>query len=105
MVEEIKVTKKNETWDMVDLPAYKNVIKLRWVFKTIFAIEWSIQKYKARFLAKSYAQQHNIDFKEVFSPIACFEIVRIVLALAAQLYGIIFQFDVKPAFLNEDLCE
>lgn len=41
-------------------------------------------KQKARIVAKGYIQQKEIDFEEVFAPIACLEIVLILLALAAH---------------------
>lgn len=100
MLEELMAIEKNATWKMVGLPEGKNAISLKWVFKTKYCAEGNVQKYKARLVAKGYAQQHGIDFKETFSPIACFETVRIVLSLAAQLCWPIYQFDVKSAFLN-----
>lgn len=54
-------------------------------------------------MAKGYAQQYDVDFEEIFSPVARFEIVRLVQALAAQLQWLVYQFDVKLAFLNGDL--
>lgn len=77
--------KKKETWDLVDLPKDKHTIGLKWVFKTKHATYESIQKYRARLIAKGYAEREGIDFKETFSPVARFEIVRVILALAAQL--------------------
>lgn len=64
-----------------------------------------MQKHKARFVAKGNAQQYGIDFEETFSPVAWFETVRFVLALAAQSQWLVYQFDVKSAFLNGDLQE
>ncbi|GKC64051.1 retrovirus-related pol polyprotein from transposon TNT 1-94 [Tanacetum coccineum] len=47
----------------------------------------------------------GIDYEETFSPVARFDTVRIILALAAQKQWKVFQFDVKSAFLNGDLHE
>ncbi|KAA3475370.1 retrovirus-related Pol polyprotein from transposon TNT 1-94 [Gossypium australe] len=91
MEEEIKAVEKNGTWEMVNLPKDKSAIGLKWVFKTKVL------------QAKGYAQQHGVNFEETFSLVARFETVRLVLALAAQLQWPVYQFDVKSAFLNEDL--
>lgn len=100
-----KQLKKNHTWEVVDFPEGKNVIGLKWVFKTKFQAGGSIQKHKPRLVVRGFAQQEGIDCEETFSPIARFEIVRMILALAAQKEWKVFQFDVKSAFLNGDLNE
>ena len=46
-----------------------------------------------------------MNFDETFSPVARFETVRTLLALAAQLSWPVYQFDIKSAFLNGDLEE
>ncbi|GJZ48332.1 copia protein [Tanacetum coccineum] len=56
-------------------------------------------------LLSGYAQQHNIDYKETFSPVARFETIRIILAVVAQQQWKLYHFDVKSAFLNGDLKE
>ncbi|GKC62159.1 retrovirus-related pol polyprotein from transposon TNT 1-94, partial [Tanacetum coccineum] len=55
---------------------------------------------KARLLAKGYAQEEGIDFKESFAPVAFLEVVRIFVTYAAHKYFPIYQMDVKTAFLN-----
>ncbi|GJT22815.1 retrovirus-related pol polyprotein from transposon TNT 1-94 [Tanacetum coccineum] len=54
---------------------------------------------RARLIARGYRQE-GIDFKESFAPVARFEVVRIFIAFAAHMNMIVYQMDVKTAFLN-----
>lgn len=105
MKEEMVSIERNGTWDLVNLPAGKEAIGLKWVFKTKYQADGKIQKYKARLVAKGYRQQYGVDYEETFAPVVRFETVRVALALAAQMKWPVFQFDVKSAFLNGDLQE
>ena len=103
MIEEMDAVEKNETWKLVNLADGKKFIGLKWVYHTKYNANGSVQKHKAGVVAKGYAEQQGVDFDETFSPVARFETVRTLLALAAQLSWIVYQFDV--AFLNDDLEE
>nr|GEX85882.1 integrase, catalytic region, zinc finger, CCHC-type, peptidase aspartic, catalytic [Tanacetum cinerariifolium] len=56
-------------------------------------------------IAKGYAQEEGIDFEKSFAPVACLEAVRIFIAYAAHKSFLIFQMDMKMAFLNGPLKE
>ncbi|GJX12599.1 retrovirus-related pol polyprotein from transposon TNT 1-94 [Tanacetum coccineum] len=58
-----------------------------------------------RLVAKGYRQEEGIDFEESFAPVARIEAIRIFIANAATKNMIIYQMDVKTAFLNGDLQE
>nr|GEY88438.1 retrovirus-related Pol polyprotein from transposon TNT 1-94 [Tanacetum cinerariifolium] len=60
---------------------------------------------KARLVAKGYAQEEGIDFEESFAPVARLEAVQIFIAYAIHKSFLIYQMDVKPAFLNGPLKE
>jgi hypothetical protein len=75
------------------------------VFKVKKDPEGNVVKHKARLVAKGYAQRQGVDFEEVFAPVARIEIVRVLLALAAQSGWEVHHMDVKSAFLNGDLTE
>ena len=60
-------------------------------------------RYKARLLAKGYAQNEGIDYNEVFSPVVKHSSIRILLALVAQFNMELVQMDVKTTFLHGDL--
>nr|GEV56711.1 hypothetical protein [Tanacetum cinerariifolium] len=60
---------------------------------------------KARLVAKGNAQEEGIDFEESFAPVAHLEAVWIFVAYAAHNSFLIYQMDVKTAFLNSLLKE
>ena len=92
--------KKNNTWELVDLPSDAKVVGLKWIYKVKFRPDGMIEKYKARLVARGYMQREGIDFEETFAPVARFDTILTVLAVAAQHKWKVFQFDVKSAFLN-----
>nr|GEU40886.1 retrovirus-related Pol polyprotein from transposon TNT 1-94 [Tanacetum cinerariifolium] len=105
MKEELSSIEKYQTWELTNLPEGKNVISLKWLFKTKYFADGSVQKYKARLVVRGFTKQQGIDYEETFAPVARFETVRIILAIVAQNQWKIYQFDVKSAFLNGDLKE
>ncbi|KAJ4820349.1 polyprotein [Rhynchospora pubera] len=105
MDEEMSAIEQNQTWQLVKLPKDRVAIGVKWVYKTKFGPDGSILKHKARLVAKGYAQKQGIDYEETFSPVARFETIRLLMAVAAQLKQPVYQFDVKSAFLNGELME
>ncbi|GJX57958.1 retrovirus-related pol polyprotein from transposon TNT 1-94 [Tanacetum coccineum] len=59
----------------------------------------------ARLVAHGYRREEEINFEESFAPVARLEAIRIFLAFAAHMNMIIYQMDVKTAFLNGILRE
>ena len=70
----------NDTWDLVDLPNDKNLIGVKWVYKTKVNEKGEIDRFKARLVAKGFSQQSRIEFGETFSPVARLDTVRAVIA-------------------------
>ncbi|GJR13749.1 putative ribonuclease H-like domain-containing protein [Tanacetum coccineum] len=64
-----------------------------------------ILKNKARLVARGYRQEEGIDFEESFALVARLEAIRIFLAFAAHMNMVVYQMDVKTAFLNGNLRE
>nr|GFA71508.1 Gag-Pol polyprotein [Tanacetum cinerariifolium] len=64
-----------------------------------------VSKSSSHNIAKGYAQEEGIDFKESFAPVACLEAVWIFVAYAAHKSFPIYQMDVKTEFLNGPLKE
>ncbi|GJS25698.1 retrovirus-related pol polyprotein from transposon TNT 1-94 [Tanacetum coccineum] len=81
------------------------VITLKWIYKVKLDELGGILKNKARLVARGYRQEEGIDFEESFAPVARLEAIRIFLAFAAHMNMVVYQMDVKTAFLNGNLRE
>ncbi|GJV29125.1 retrovirus-related pol polyprotein from transposon TNT 1-94, partial [Tanacetum coccineum] len=64
-----------------------------------------ILKNKARLVARGYRQEEGIDFEESFALVARLKAIRIFLAFSAHMNMVVYQMDVKTAFLNGNLRE
>lgn len=102
---EIKAIEENETWELMTLPEGAKKIGVKWVFKTKLNENGEVDKFKARLVAKGYSQKQGIDYSEVFAPVARWDTIRVILALAAQKGWCVYQLDVKSAFLHGELNE
>ena len=105
MDEEMDSLRKNDTWDVVPLPRGRNVVTSKWVFKSKTNPDGTLNRRKARLVARGFSQTAGVDYFETFAPVVRYESVRCVLSLAAARDMDIRQFDVKTAFLNGKLDE
>ena len=91
---------KNDVWDVVPRPEGKSVVTSKWIYKIKHAADGSIDKYKARFVARGFSQKEGIDYEETFAPVARYTSIRVIMALAAKLGWKLHHMDVKTTFLN-----
>ncbi|GJW99012.1 gag-pol polyprotein [Tanacetum coccineum] len=105
MQDEIHEFDRLEVWELVPRPVYVMVIALKWIYKVKLDEYGDVLKNKARLVAKGYRQEEGIDFEESFALVARIEAIRIFIANAASKNMVIYQMDVKTAFLNGDLQE
>ncbi|KAD3640650.1 hypothetical protein E3N88_29873 [Mikania micrantha] len=105
MIDELDSIKKNDVWDLVELPNGVKPVGCKWVFKTKLDLNGNIECFKARLVAKGFTQKEGIDYQESFSPVSRKVSLRIVMALVAHFDLELHQMDVKTAFLNGDLYE
>nr|GEZ08953.1 hypothetical protein [Tanacetum cinerariifolium] len=79
MQEELNEFERLEVWELVPRPDQVMVITLKWIYK-----------------------EEGIDFEESFAPVARLEAIWIFLAYAAHKNMVVYQMDVKTAFLNDE---
>nr|GEV18909.1 retrovirus-related Pol polyprotein from transposon TNT 1-94 [Tanacetum cinerariifolium] len=100
MQEELNEFEHNEVWELIPRPDKLMVITLKWIYKVKLDELGGILKNKARLVARGYRQEKRIDFEEYFAIVARLDAIRIFLAFAAHMNMIVYQMDVKTAFLN-----
>ena len=101
----LKSPSDNDTWTLVERPKDKNVIPGKWVYKVKTKADGSLEKYKARYVAKGFKQIEGTDYSETFAPTSKPETFRLILSLAARENFILRQMDVKSAYLHPEIKE
>ncbi|GJZ84670.1 retrovirus-related pol polyprotein from transposon TNT 1-94 [Tanacetum coccineum] len=105
MQEELNEFEQLEVWELVPRLDRVMIITLKWIFKVKLNKLGGVLKNKARLVARGYRQEEGIDFEESFVTVDRLEAIRIFIAYAAYKNMIVYQMDVKTAFLNGILRE
>nr|GEW27520.1 putative ribonuclease H-like domain-containing protein [Tanacetum cinerariifolium] len=99
MQEELLQFKIHKVWILVDLPFRKKAIGTKWVYKNIKDERRVVVRNKACLVTQGHRQEVGIYYDKVFAPMARIEYIRIFLAFASYTRFIVYQMDVKSAFL------
>ena len=102
MKAEINALQANHAWVMCKLPPGKVPIGCKWVYKIKLKADGSVERYKAKLVAKGFTQTEGIDFCETFSPVIKFVTVRTLLALATIHGWHLTLLDINNAFRHGD---
>ncbi|KAF5951184.1 hypothetical protein HYC85_009128 [Camellia sinensis] len=70
MEDELFALQKTSTWELVPLPACKNLVGCKWVYKVKTHSDGSLKRCKARLVVKGFSQEYGIDYEETFAPVA-----------------------------------
>nr|GEV05765.1 KH domain-containing protein [Tanacetum cinerariifolium] len=97
--EELLQFKLQDVWTFVDLPYGKRAIGLKWVFRNKLDEKGIVIRNKEKLVAQRHTQEEDINYDEVFAPVARIEAIRLFLAYASFKDFIVFHMDVKSAFL------
>ncbi|GKB95419.1 putative ribonuclease H-like domain-containing protein [Tanacetum coccineum] len=92
-------------WTLVPLPGGKNAIGTKWILKNKRDARGIVVRNKARLVAQGHRQEEGIDYDEVFAPVARIEAIRLFLAFASYMGFLVYQMDVKSAFLYGEIEE
>ncbi|GKC21301.1 reverse transcriptase domain-containing protein, partial [Tanacetum coccineum] len=105
MQDELLQFKLQKVWTLVELPYGKRAISTKWVYRNKKNDRVIVVRNKARLVAQGYTQEEGIDYDEVFAPVARIEAIMIFLAYASFMNIIVYQMDVKSAFLYDRIEE
>ncbi|GJT85063.1 putative ribonuclease H-like domain-containing protein [Tanacetum coccineum] len=105
MQEEMQQFINQQVWKLVPLPAGKHAIGTKWILKNKRDARGIVVRNKARLVAQGHRQEEGIDYDEVFAPVARIEAIRLFLAFASYMGFLVYQLDVKSAFLYGEIEE
>jgi hypothetical protein len=95
----------NDTWDLVPLPKGRKLVKCKWVYRTKYASDGSVERHKTWLVAKGFSQVEGIDYNETCALVAKMNSIFLTLTLAASHKWEFHEMDVKSSFLHGDLQE
>ena len=102
---ELRALEENQTWEVTILPPGKRVIGCKWIYRTKFHSDGSVDKCKARLVTLACRQNFGVDYWETVAPIAKMTIVATLLAVIAMQQRPLYQMEVSNAFLHGYLDE
>ncbi|GJZ72319.1 putative ribonuclease H-like domain-containing protein [Tanacetum coccineum] len=105
MQEEMQQFINQKVWKLVPLPDGKIAIGTKWILKNKRDARGIVVRNKARLVAQGHRQEEGIDYDEVFAPVARIEAIRLFLAFASYMGFMVYQMDVKSAFLYGEIDE
>ena len=96
---------KNDVWEIVLRPEGKSMVTSRWLYKLKHVADGSVEKYKARFVAREFSQVEGVDYDETFASVTRYTSIGALISIAAEMGWKINQMDVKTTFLSEIIQE
>ena len=103
MNEEISSFHENNVYESVEKEEWMRPITTKWVYDIKTLPNGTIDRFKARLVARGFSQKEGIDYEEIFSPVICTSAIRLLLAFAAIRKYQVHQLDIKTAFLYGDI--
>jgi hypothetical protein len=80
MHEELENIERNQVWTLVEPPHDVNATGTKCVFKNKQGEDGEVLRNKARLVAQGFSEVEGLDFREIFTPVARLETIRILLA-------------------------
>jgi hypothetical protein len=75
---------ENDTWDSVPLLKGRKLVRCKWVYKTKYLSNRSVERHKARLISKGFCQVEGINYNGTFVPVSKTNLIFFVLYLVAS---------------------
>ena len=105
IVSEVESILQHDTWKLVDRPKDKEVIGSRFVLRNKNHADGTLERRKARLVARGFAQRPGFHFNDTFAPVARMSSIRLLTSLSARRSMHIRHLDIASAYLNGDIDE
>lgn len=73
----------NGVWELIPRSSDKSVVTSKWIYKIKHVVNGSMEKYKARFIARGFSQKEGINYEETFAPTIRYTTIRSLISLDA----------------------
>lgn len=103
MRRELEAINKNGTWEITEKPDTIKILDTKWVYTYKPLEKYESHKYKARVVVRGFAQEKNVDYEEIHSPVCRMTTIRTLLNIGVKYNHYFRQLDVKTTFLNDIL--
>jgi Reverse transcriptase (RNA-dependent DNA polymerase) len=103
MDHKISSLEQARTWTMVPHPTGKNIVGCKWVFRLKRKVDGSIDKYKARLVARGFTQIYGVDYYNTYSLVVHLASFCLILAITACNNWEVEVFNFNSAYLNGEL--
>ena len=81
---ELDAIKRNKTWTLVPRSQQRKIVSTKWIYKTKYEADGSLNKHKAGLVAWGFTQRLGIDIDETYALTARMTTIRTLFALAAH---------------------
>ena len=81
MVEEYGSITRNNAWEVFPRPKDKLMVGSKWIYEVKQAADRSVEKHKAKFVAKAFCQVEGIDYEETYVLVERYSSIRSILSL------------------------
>lgn len=86
-------------------PEGANLVSTKWVYTVKLRNDGTIERFKARLVARGFSQLYGVDYSETFAPTVRMDTLRVFAACVAAEDLECHHFDIKNAFTESELKE